>query len=228
MPSDLPPWRWNAAQLRRALQQAQEHLPAVLDPYAAALPRPARPAAVLVPFVPGPTGWQILFIQRAQQPHDPHSGQVSFPGGRQEEDDVDPRATALRETFEEVGLRPTAVQIWAPLPYHRTASNYCVRPWVGQILSWPQPLRLQRSEVARVFTVPLAWLADWRHLERRWRRVGTALVPTYYYHWPMAEIWGATARMVVTLLHALGLAQTRPLQTHWHTGPAKARPKPPV
>ena len=206
-----PPWQWEPDRLRRALQQGRARLPARVDPYGPALPAPGKPAAVLVPFVPTPQGWQVLFIRRAEHPHDPHSGQVSFPGGRREPSDPDAPTTALRETHEEVGLPPTAIELWLPLPRHRTASNYWVEPWVGQVRDWPRPLRLQPAEVAWTFTVPLAWLADPRHLERRWRRVHGVLVPTYYFHWPQAPIWGATARVVVSLLNALGLLHLPPV-----------------
>ena len=217
---DDPPWRWPPERLHRALRQGVARLPAVVDPYGAALPAAARPAAVLVPFVPGPEGWHLLFIRRARHPHDPHSGQVSFPGGRVEPADPTAQHAALRETHEEVGIPAAVVAPWLALPPHRTASNYWVHPWVGRVTEWPWPLRLQPAEVARAFTVPLAWLADPRHLERRWRRVHGVMVPTYYFHWPDVHIWGATARVVVSLLYALGLLDAPPIVPAPHRFPS--------
>lgn len=217
-----PPWLWDAQRLQRTLRQRRGQLPAVVDPYGAALPAPGRPAAVLVPFVPGPQGWHLLFIQRARHPHDPHSGQVSFPGGRVEPTDPTAQHTARRETHEEIGLPPSAIELWAALPLHRTASNYWVHPWVGRVTDWPRPLRLQPAEVARVFTVPLAWLAQPQHLERHRRMVHGVAVPTYTFPWHTATIWGATARIVVSLLYALGLTTAPPwlpparrVPSHW-------------
>ncbi|NPA05818.1 MAG: CoA pyrophosphatase [Chloroflexi bacterium] len=196
-PNGFLPW------LRRRIEALP---PEPRDPFGSALPRPTRPAAVLVPLVFAQGAWHLLFLRRAEHPHDPHSGQIAFPGGRTESQDPDARATALREAQEELGLRTVDVTLLAALPPHRTASNYCVTPWLGYVHYWPYPLRLQPDEVAETFLVPLAWLADTRHLERRWRRLATRLVPTYYFRHPRALIWGATARMVVTLLHALGYA----------------------
>ncbi len=192
------------------------------DPFGPALPRPTKPAAVLAPLVFTQGEWHLLFLRRAEQPHDPHSGQVAFPGGRAEPHDPDARATALREAHEELGLRTADITLLAALPPHRTASNYCVTPWLGYVRRWPYPLRLQPEEVAETFLVPLAWLADTRHLERRWRPLATRLVPTYYFRHPRALIWGATARMVVTLLQALGYAPAYPEQGIPMRGPFSA------
>ncbi|NPA26770.1 MAG: CoA pyrophosphatase [Chloroflexi bacterium] len=178
--------------------------PAPRDPFGPALPAEPRPAAVLMPLIYTQGQWHLLFLRRTEQPHDPHSGQVAFPGGRMEFTETTTDQTALREAEEELGLARIHVELVGMLPRHRTASNYWVTPWVGYVPYWPYPMRLQPEEVAETFLVPLAWLADTRHLERRWRPLGPRLVPTYYYHHPHALIWGATARIVVTFLHALG------------------------
>ena len=61
-------------------------------------------AAVALVLRDGTTGIELLFIRRAEHPHDPWSGQMAFPGGRAEPGDPDLAATAIRETVEEVGL----------------------------------------------------------------------------------------------------------------------------
>ncbi len=179
-----------------------------LDPYRNWHRHPPRPAAVLVPLLRPGTEWEILFIRRATNQHDPHSGQVSFPGGRCEGNDNSVVATALRETEEEIGLPPDRITVLGRLPSVRTATNYRVHPVVGRI-PWPYPFRLQTSEVAQVFTVPLAWLARPEHRELRWRHPPghpNLAVPVYYFRpYRGHVIWGATARVVLLLLAALGL-----------------------
>ncbi|HEX5580313.1 MAG TPA: CoA pyrophosphatase [Gemmatimonadaceae bacterium] len=64
-----------------------------------------RRAAVALVLRPDPAGGlDLLFIRRAEYPGDPWSGQIAFPGGRQEPEDDTLRETAIRETREEVGL----------------------------------------------------------------------------------------------------------------------------
>ena len=82
----------------------------VLDPE-----RAARAAAVLMPIVVRPSGVHVLLTQRTAHLHD-HAGQISFPGGRVDEGDTDPIATALREAEEEIGLDPSRVEIIGHLP----------------------------------------------------------------------------------------------------------------
>lgn len=176
--------------------------------------RPAQPAAVLVPMFLQDGDWHLLFIRRAVHEHDPHSGQVSFPGGRQEPGDPSPEAVALRETQEEIGLMPEQVRVLGRLPRVRTVTNYLVVPVVARI-PWPVVLKPSPEEVADVFTVPLSWLANPANRERRWRTLpGRPPYPVFYFH-PYGSkghvIWGATARIVLALLAALGLldAETR-------------------
>ena len=179
-----------------------------VDPYAN-WPLPGRPrsAAVLVPLFRQEGAWHTLFIHRAPHPHDPHSGQVAFPGGQQEPRDLSPVATALRETEEELGLSPRAVRVLGTLPPHRTVSNFWVTPVVGGI-PWPLPLRLSKDEVVRAFAVPLAWLRNPAHRQTRTRYLRPdlpAVSSIFFQPYEGEVIWGATARMVLTLLEALGL-----------------------
>ena len=162
---------------------------------------------MLVPLLQRAGEWHVLFIHRAANHHDPHSGQVAFPGGRQEPGDATLVATALRETEEELGLPPQEVEVLGALPPHRTVTNFCVTPVVGCI-PWSLPLRPAPAEVSRAFTVPLTWLADPAHREIRARRLRADLPPIqaiFFQPYEGEIIWGATARMVLTLLKALRL-----------------------
>lgn len=188
---------------RRALTRLQDW--PVVDPFHGLFQEAPRPAAVLVPLLRRDDSWHVLFIQRAQHQHDPHSGQVSFPGGRHEDQDGSFLETALRETHEEIGLPPSEVTVLGNLPAVRTASNYLVFPVVGRI-PWPYPFRPAAYEVAHIFTVPLAWLAHPEHLTVQWRhpRPGHRGIPVFYFQpYEGRVIWGATARVVLLLLAAL-------------------------
>jgi 8-oxo-dGTP pyrophosphatase MutT (NUDIX family) len=120
--------------------------------------RPVRRAAVLVPLVRRPQGLTVLLTRRTDHLND-HAGQVSFPGGRTDPEDVDAIATALREAQEEVGLAADEIEVIGVLPTYTTVTAYEVTPVVG-LLDPPRALALDAFEVAEVFEVPLAFLMD--------------------------------------------------------------------
>ncbi|MGE5451573.1 MAG: CoA pyrophosphatase [Acidobacteriota bacterium] len=173
---------------------------------------PRVAASVLVPLVmrEQPT---VLLTQR--QPHlKAHAGQISFPGGRSEPTDADAIHTALREAQEEVGLHPDRVQILGTLPSYHTISGFVVTPVVGaidvltqgqaELLLHPDP-----GEVAEVFEVPLAFLMNPGHHQRRAVPVPGASVEFYAMPWTAPDlareyfIWGATAAMLRNLYRFL-------------------------
>jgi 8-oxo-dGTP pyrophosphatase MutT (NUDIX family) len=166
-----------------------------------------RSAAVLVPLVCQNGEWQLLYTRRTDQvPH--HKGQVSFPGGAFEPGDDSLVQTALRETYEEIGLLPADVRILGSLEDMPSVSNYLIRPIVGRITK-PFNVRLSKNEVSRVFTIPLEWLADDRHREMQpYEAIDGQIYDVIYYQPYDGEIlWGATARMTVQLLELLGLIE---------------------
>src|ERR1700678_3503264 len=90
------------------------------------------PAAVLILLVERPAGPAILFTQRTAHLHD-HAGQISFPGGRAEAGDTSAVATALRETWEEIGIEANKVETLGQLPNYLTRTGFSVTPVVGWI-----------------------------------------------------------------------------------------------
>jgi 8-oxo-dGTP pyrophosphatase MutT (NUDIX family) len=166
----------------------------------------ARPAAVLVPLILDDGRWHLLFTRRTENVES-HRGQVSFPGGRIEPDDADPVAAALRETHEEIGVKPEDVHVLGQLDSLLTVTQYLITPVVG-VMPWPYPLRPDPTEVAAVFRIPLDWLADPAHLELRTRPAiaGGPDVPVYsYVPFEGNVLWGASARITLDLLDLLGL-----------------------
>ncbi len=148
--------------------------------------------------------WHALFTRRAER-IEPHSGQVSFPGGLIESDDTSPEQAALREAHEEVGINPQDVEILGRLMPTWTITRFLVTPIVG-IIPWPYELELNQNEVARAFGVPLNWLAEPANLEMRKYKL-TRFGPSFHVHYfkPYEDevIWGATGRIVVSLLDEL-------------------------
>jgi 8-oxo-dGTP pyrophosphatase MutT (NUDIX family) len=165
----------------------------------------AREAAVLVPFLRIENAWHILYIRRASYPGDRHSGQVAFAGGKRDEVDDDLLATALREAQEEVGIVAADIDVLGYINHHHTISEFQVRPYVG-VMPWPYQLQLDDIEVARAFTMPLNWLAQASNyrIEERQHPDSKRPWPVVYYDLYDGEmLWGATARMTLSLIDVL-------------------------
>ena len=149
--------------------------------------------------------WHLLFIRRAEHPHDRHSGEVAFPGGRVDPLDPDLVATALREAEEEIGLAPDQVEVLGQLPAFHTVSGYRVTPVVG-LIPWPLALRPDPTEVAEVFTLPLDWLREPGHRHTRlWPHPGhpQAREVIFYQEREGRRLWGVTAWITVDFLGCL-------------------------
>ncbi len=165
----------------------------------------AREAAVLVPFVRIQDAWHILYIRRAQYEGDRHSGQVAFAGGKRDAEDDSLLDTALREAEEEIGLVADDVEVLGHINHHHTISEFQVRPYVG-VVPWPYELILDEIEVARAFTMPLSWLAErdnYRTESRRHPRSDRPWPVVYFEQYDGELLWGATARMTLSLIEVL-------------------------
>lgn len=162
---------------------------------------PMRPAAVLVPLMDRPQGLAVLLTQRnADLPE--HPGQIAFPGGRLEPGDVDAVAAALRESAEEVGIPPDAVEVIGYLGAHMTLTGYAVTPVVGLVRPG-FPLALDAREVASAFEVPLAYLIDPTTERSETREAFGRRFTLPYWEWDGHRIWGATAYMLADLRRLL-------------------------
>jgi 8-oxo-dGTP pyrophosphatase MutT (NUDIX family) len=160
-------------------------------------------AAVLVPLFGWPEEPGIVFTERRADLRR-HAGEISFPGGRQDESDADLTATALREAEEEIALEPATVVLSGALPPVSTfATGYRVHPFVGQIPD-PAELELQPNpdEVETLLTVTLDVLHEGYAMRRLVRRGVAIHTPTYEVEGHL--IWGATARILGDLLERLG------------------------
>jgi len=153
-----------------------------------------RPAGVLIPIMDRAGEMTVLFTQRAADlTH--HPGQVSFPGGSMEEHDEDLRATALRETHEEVGIAPQQVAVIGYLGPMPTTTGYAVTPIIG-IVQASSELIIDSMEVEYAFEVPLEYLLDERNVQHADREFDGHKVPMVEFHYEGRRIWGATANML--------------------------------
>lgn len=171
-------------------------------------PRPLRPAAVLIPLLRQAGEWRLLYTRRVDGLPE-HSGQVAFPGGRVDPGDPTPEAAALREAEEEIGLNPANVRILGRLGEYPTITAYCITPVVAAI-DWPVPLHMQPGEVSRVFTIPLSWLMQKENYREQARPVPIPHSPIkviYYQPYDGEILWGASARLTLSLLAILQLTR---------------------
>jgi 8-oxo-dGTP pyrophosphatase MutT (NUDIX family) len=168
-----------------------------LNPGTPRAERELTPAAVLIPLVERPDGLSVLLTQRTDHLYD-HAGQVSFPGGRVEAQDVDVIDTALRETEEEIGLARSYVEILGQLDAYETITGFRIYPVVGLV----RPgftLELDAFEVAAAFEIPLALALSPENYERRSREHLGARRHFYVLAHDERFIWGATAGMLFNL-----------------------------
>jgi 8-oxo-dGTP pyrophosphatase MutT (NUDIX family) len=151
------------------------------------------PAAVLVPFVSADGEWQLLFTKRTNGLAK-HQGEISFPGGAAEEGDGDLIDTAVRETCEEIGICKDQIKVIGVMEPVPTVSNYCVLPVIA-IVSWPQPLKLNPTEVDNILLIPVDWLRQ----ENNWYRQDFNYTPgktkpiLHYKDFNGEHLWGITA-----------------------------------
>jgi len=178
--------------------------PAIRDALRSALdpdPRPVAPpgdrlAAVLAPLVvlPEPT---LIFTVRAPD-LSRHAGEVSFPGGLLDEGEALVDA-ALRETFEEIGIAPSDVEILGALPPVNTSvSGILVVPFVGMV-ERPPGFTVSDAEIAKVLSFPVATLAEVES-EVEYPRDGGGVWRGWDYELEGEVVWGATGWMLHSLL----------------------------
>jgi 8-oxo-dGTP pyrophosphatase MutT (NUDIX family) len=158
-------------------------------------------AAVLIPLLCKQGEWHVLVTQRTQHVEH-HKGQISFPGGACEPDDLDLGATALRELHEEVGVPPEAVDVLGALDDFVTITDFIVAPFVG-IIPHPFTYHLNHCEVEAVIEVPLSFLRDPAHLRVEKREYRGALIDVLFWDFGPYTIWGATAHILKSLLDLL-------------------------
>jgi 8-oxo-dGTP pyrophosphatase MutT (NUDIX family) len=191
------------------LARLRDHLPR--DPAPLAPDPDLVPAGVLMPLFVAAEQLQVLFIQRTLLVKD-HRGQIAFPGGVRDPEDAHLLATALRETEEEIGLAPEAVEVLGTLPPVATITGYHITPFVG-LIPYPYDFHPSPREVKRLLPLPLAEF----YAPERWRSGPYVFQgrTTRVCYWQNGQevVWGATARI---LLHLLAHLEVHPFPGDHH------------
>ena len=168
-----------------------------------------RKAAVLIAFMQGGHDIQdghdiqsdgedrlLLTVRSKNLTH--HAGQISFPGGRMDEDDMDAIHTAKRETFEEIGHPSDQIEIWGHLPSFVTGTGYEIFPVMGGLLP-PFSFTCNPKEVAELFYLPLSYALELKNYHEESYAMQGVNYRLPVLDWQGRHIWGATASM----LHAM-------------------------
>ncbi len=162
---------------------------------------PFSHAAVLVPLFKKAEACHLLFTKRSEQVKY-HKGEISFPGGVVDEEYKELIRTALREAFEEIGLKENDVQIIGVLDDIVTTTQFIVTPIVG-LFPYPYPFRVSEVEIAELIEVPLSFLLAGENLsEREFSRGGQQEI-IYFYQYGNHTTWGATARILKQFLDVI-------------------------
>ena len=157
------------------------------------------PAAVLLPIYDRENDLHLVFIKRTETVNY-HKGQISFPGGRYQPEDGSLLETALRESWEEIGLDPKDTQVLGELDDIATyTTNFVISPYVAAI---PYPYRFQMSpdEVEEVIEVPLPVLLDKGNYSEEEVYLGDQWIVQHFYRYGDRLIYGATARILKQFL----------------------------
>lgn len=163
----------------------------------------ARKSAVLLALFSQDGETHLAFIRRATTLR-AHGGEIAFPGGSYDPSDSSLVATALREAAEEIGLHPTRVDVLGLLsPVFTVVSNFLILPVVAYLPEGPGQLLAQASEVAEVLLLPLAALSDPAIAHTEIWSNGGRTRPVYFYDYGSLRIWGATGRILASLLTLL-------------------------
>ncbi|MFH0989270.1 MAG: CoA pyrophosphatase [bacterium] len=143
-----------------------------------------------------------LLLTKRTEDVEHHKGQISFPGGTQDDEDSDSIATALREAEEEVGLLRNQVCVLGVLDDYATPTGFVITPVVGYVETLPA-LQMNEQEVAELIEVPLAAFQGMgKETVRRMERNGVVR-DVYFYYYQGHEIWGVTAAMIRLFLDEL-------------------------
>ncbi len=159
----------------------------------------AKVAAVLLPLVSIEEEYHVIYTKRTETVLS-HKGQISFPGGMAEVQDIDPCRTALRETEEELGIPAASIKLVGRLEQVQTFTNLIIYPFVG-IVDWPVPLILSTEEVSKIILIPLHWLMEPEHsIEKEYNGHQNVV---FFQPYEGEVLWGITASMTKKFISML-------------------------
>ena len=160
------------------------------------------PSAVLLPVFHADNQYHVLFIKRSETVAH-HKGEISFPGGVVDPEDLSCLHTALRESNEEVGIAPEDVQVLGRLDDMETVSTgFVITPFVG-LIPYPYDFRINADEIAMLVIVPLDTLIAVNRDGNPAVLPGENRVPVPVFPIEGHVIWGATARILLQFLDVI-------------------------
>lgn len=143
---------------------------------------------------------ELVFIQKADVKGYPWANQMAFPGGHRDKKDLSTKDTALRELAEEMGIKRENVEVMGSLGHFQTINQKDIEAWVG-IWNQKEIIAYDRSEISRVFQIPLKYLIDLHKEKEFHRHVPNVMLLTYPYEDVL--IWGVTAKILYHLIEVL-------------------------
>ena len=154
----------------------------------------------------------ILMIKRRDNLRK-HAGQIAFPGGRKEKEDLNLEDTAKRETEEEINVSSKEYNIVGSFPKFFTGTGYVVTPFLGIIKSnsnWKKVLKPNLSEVEQILFPPIDNVLSPKYHLREKPPIKSSMSMTWTITYNNKNIWGLTARVLVTISAGLGLREFPP------------------
>ncbi len=182
----------------RSAQERIKHALSQKSTFKGALKAECVLSGVIVPVFQKDGIDHLVFIRRSDK-LSRHAGQMAFPGGVKETSDPSVLHTALRETYEEVGIAESDMEVLGELDPVMTSLNFMITPFVAAI---PHPYTYCASadEVSEIVEIPVTTLLDGAHFHIEKREYNSRLIDSYVYDYNGRTIWGATARIVRQLL----------------------------
>ncbi len=159
--------------------------------------KPLRDAAVLIGFVERPEGLQVILTKRAEHLRH-HPGQISFPGGKFEPEDIDLVNTALRETQEEIGIENKHIRVFGQLPQLPTISRFNVTPFLA-FISPDYKTQIDPNEVEYVFEVPANHILNPNKLYSSKFKLKQTSHRVFAIPYRQHFIWGMTAQIIESM-----------------------------
>ena len=142
-----------------------------------------------------------------------HAGQIAFPGGRKEREDKDLKDTVQRETEEEVNIPKENYDIIGNLPKFFTGTGYVVTPFLAimkQNSDWKSLISPNLNEVEKIFYPKSYYLLSPKFHLREKPPINSSMFMTWKINYNDENIWGLTARVLVTISAGLGLREFPP------------------
>jgi 8-oxo-dGTP pyrophosphatase MutT (NUDIX family) len=167
---------------------------------------PFRKAAVIIPIFFKDHEAHLLLTKRTDKVEH-HKGKISFPGGMHDSKDIDLKETALRETWEEMGIQSKDITILGRTDNFLTNTSFMVSPYVAHF-PYPYPFIVNKDEISGVLKVPISHLLNPDIFKiQKWKRDGI-LWDVHFYEFNGENIWGVTGFLLSNFLSlAFGLSR---------------------